>query len=558
MQVTQLTVAAVAMALLLTIGSGLDVQADDTPDRLEAVRIFADNVLEHARDVYREEPTPLFVDGLVVDTYEPVRWVHDEEEWIPSNLASHQNLFRTLVALTNLTGDEKYRQAAHDAMAYGFENLQHENGLLYWGGHRFLDLLSGEAVGEGYRHEFKHHYPFYEFMWEVDPERTQLFLEAFWNAHIMDWGTLDMNRHGSYDAEMGDLWDNEFEGAEPFFEGRGLTFINCGSDVIYAGAIHYMLTGEERALDWGKLLAEQYVNARHPETGLGVYQFTMPRQTRELPEEGDLPTGSSYGDRARNQFGAEFGDVAREGYMIRSPGSIYGTNAIMQLQLAERLGEAGEEFIQWTVDGLRAWAEYGYDPEENLARPMWADGTDLTGFEFPRSGYYGPKGRVLQASSPPTSLIWSYALGYRMSGDETMWETVRAMVRGLDLGDIGTAPGVGVDVNLETGANNPILLFGVLEIARSADVQAYRDLAERIGDNLVARRFHNGLFTNTADHINANVSAVEPLALLALEAMLRGEPELVPPYNGGGGFYHGPHDGYGRTTDGRVLWSARR
>ena len=66
----------------------------------------------------RDNVPPLFVDGLNVDTLEPVRWVHRDQVWIPSNLASHQNLFRTLVALTNLTGETKYRDAARDAMAY--------------------------------------------------------------------------------------------------------------------------------------------------------------------------------------------------------------------------------------------------------------------------------------------------------------------------------------------------------------------------------------------------------------------------------------------------------
>ncbi|MGI5820266.1 MAG: pectate lyase [Armatimonadota bacterium] len=556
MQLAHVVFAVATVAILFTVCGGPHAQADPLPDRIEAVRTFADNVLEHARDPYQGRP--VFVDGLNVDTMEPVQWVCNEEVWVPSNLASHQNLFRTLVALTNLTGETKYRDAARDAMAWGFENLQHENGLMYWGGHRFLDLASGECVGEGYRHEFKHHYPFYEFMAEVDAERTKRFLEAFWNAHVLDWATMDMNRHGAYDAEMGELWANTFEGAEPFFEGRGLTFINCGSDLIYAGAIHHMLTGEEGGLEWGMRLAEQYVNARHPETGLGVYQFTKPIRRNEPPAEGPLPTGSNYGDRAENQFGADFGDAAREGYMIRSPGSIYGTNAVMQLQLAERLGEAGEQFVQWTVDGLRAWAEYGYDAENNLARPLLADGTDLTGYEIKRDGYYGSAGRVINTSTPPVNLIWSYALGYRLSGDATLWETARGMARGQDLGDIGSAPGVDVDVNLETGNSNPLVLFGVLEICRSSDEQAYRDLAVRIGENIVESRFHNGFFLPSAEHVNANVSATEPLALLALEAMLRGEPELVPHYTGGSGFFHGPHDGRGRTTDGSVLWNARR
>jgi pectate lyase len=527
-------------------------------DRVDAVRTFADTVLEHARDDYRETPTPLFVDGLNVDRLQPPRWVHEGEAWIPSNLASHQNLLRTLVGLSALTGDDRYREEALATVETGFHLLQHDAGLFDWGGHRFYDLASGRAVGEGYRHELKHHYPFYELMREVDPEGTVRFIEAFWNAHVLDWGTLDMNRHGDYDLPMGELWDSEFEGAEPFFDGIGLTFINCGSDLIHAGAMHFLFTGEEGALTWAKRLAEQYVRARHPETGLGAYQFSKPKRRKEPPAEGPVPPSSAYGDRAENQFGPEFGEVAREGWMIRSPSSIYGVSALMQMQLFERLGEDGREFLDWTVDGLRAWAEYGYDPEENLARPIWADGTDLTGYEIRRDGYYGPKGRVLEAEAPTGTLLWSYATAHRLTGEPDVWETVRAMARGRGLGEIGSAPGVDVDVNLATDEADSHVLFGLLEICRASDDPSYRDLAARVGDNIVRDHFHEGFFLPDTEHLHAPVNAIEPLALLALEATLRGERESVPRYCGGHSYFTGPHDGLGRTGDRKVIWSVLR
>ena len=552
-----------AMALMLLTGAGAaHAQAEGEMTRLEAVRTFADNVLEHGRDTYRETPTPLFVDGLNADTLEPVRWVQGGEAWIPSNLASQQNLFRTLVGLSNLTGDARYREAAGAAFKHHVEHLRMDCGLLQWGGHRFIDLASGEARGEGgMPHEFKFNLPFYEFLYEVDPEATVQFIKALWNAHVLDWGKLDMNRHGSYGRRMGDLWDSEFEQQEPFFEGRGLTFINCGSDLIYAGAILYHLTGDEGALTWAKRLAEQYVRARHPETGLGVYQYSKPIRSQEPPAEGPLEgrlTYSSYGDRAENQFGAEFGAVALEGYMLRSPGSIYGNNALMQLQLAELLGEPGQELLTWTVDGLKAWAHYGYDPETNTARPMWADGTDLTDHVIKRTGYFGREGTVIRASRAGTMLMWSYALAHRLTGDEALWETARSIGRGNGLGDLGTAPGQDVDIDLETDNSDPVALFGLLEILRAADEPQYREVTVRIGDNIVTRRFHKGFFLPGADHVNANFNAVEPLALLALEAVLRGEPELVPRWNGGRGFIHAPHDGRGRTTCGSVIWNVRR
>jgi len=96
------------------------------PNRyLNAVREFADNVLKYGRDTYGPKHTPLFVDGLNINTHEPVKWIAPNgDRWILSNLASQQNLLRTLDGLTRITGDPKYKQAAMDAIKYAFQNLR--------------------------------------------------------------------------------------------------------------------------------------------------------------------------------------------------------------------------------------------------------------------------------------------------------------------------------------------------------------------------------------------------------------------------------------------------
>lgn len=556
------------LSLFVLVGSLLALHKKEFPikkkyphqsesKRLHAVKEYADLLLDHGRDTYRDQHTPLFVDGLRVADLSAATWVHEGTTWIPSNLANQQNLFRTLVGLTNLTGDDKYRLAADAALNYGFENLQHPNGLLYWGGHRFLDLASGEHVGEGYRHEFKFTLPYYELMYEVNPAATKQFIRAFWNAHVMDWSNLDMNRHGGYEDNMGDLWNNQFVKGPPFFEGDGLTFINAGTDLIYAGLMLYDFTGEQGAYDWSMRLAGQYVQARHPKTGLGVYQYSKPIRKNTPPATGPLPTTSNYGDRAENQFGAEFGDVALEGYMLRNPGAIYGNNAIIQLQLAERLGNKGTELLKWTIAGMKAWAKYGYNPEKNQAKPIWADGKDLTDYVIKRDGYFGKEGTVLSSTSVPMLLLWSYALGYRLSGDAEIWATFRQMAMGYGLGDMGESPGKGLEINQNTSLSDPMAIFSLLEICKVTDDTAYRDLAVRLGDNILDDRFHNSLFVPGKSNKYASVNAIEPLALLSLEAMVQGDPSQVPMYNGGSGYFHGPHDGFGRTTDRVVLWDAK-
>ena len=549
-----------ALGAALVAAAQPDVEHTARDDRrLEAVRVFAHNVLDKGRDVYGDAHSPLFADGVHVDTGEPVRWQYDGEAWILSNMANQQNLFRTLVGLSRLTGEDRYEEAAKAAIAHMFAHQRGETGLLYWGGHQFVDLETDTNVGrfDADCHEFKFNFPFYELMWEVDSEKTTQFLRAFWNAHILDWSRLDMNRHGQYGKAMGELWDHDFEAPPPFFEGDGLTFINAGSDLIFAGGMLYLLADEDGALTWALRLAEQYVRARHPETKLGVYQYSQPRQ-RETPPEDDNNTSSRYGDRAQRQFGPEFGALALEGNLLRSPDSIYAKNALIQLQLAVRLGERGAELLEWTREGMHAYAKHAYDAETNTLKPMWADGTDLSGYTLRRSGYYGHAGKVFEPAAASMDMMHAYATAYRLTGDQVLWETARGIARGHGLGDLGETPGEDAALNLDTENADPVAVFALVELHRRTGYNGYLDLARRIGDNILDARFHHGFFLPTERHVHAQFDRLEPLALLTIEAALRGEYDAVPEYNGGGGYVHGRFEGMGRTRDSQAIWSVTR
>ena len=327
---------------ILTILTGTWTSAgeDALSPRLQAARQFADIVLDKGRDTYRASPTPMFVDGLNVDTLEPVCWQYGGESWICCNLASQQNLFRTLVALTNLTGEARYKDAAKEAISWHFEHYTRSCGLLQWGGHRFIDLATGKVVGEQDTHELKWSFPYYELMWEVNPGATERYIKAFWNAHILDWTVLDMNRHGRYDRAAGALWDSAYVGGEPFFPAKGLTFLNTGSDLMYAGILLYELNGDDGAATWALRLMKRYVDARNPFTGLGAYQYSQ------------LDANN---DRALRQFAPEFpGRPALEGTLLAGSG-VYSYGGVSQLLMAEKLGERGAAMLDWVRDGLVAY-----------------------------------------------------------------------------------------------------------------------------------------------------------------------------------------------------------
>ena len=546
---TNLAVLGFLATAMLLLGCVIAASEPNTPPRrpsddrrVEAVVAFADNVLKQGRDRWSGRNTPLFTDGVNVDTGEPVEWVFKGQRWIVSNLASQQNLFRTLTGLSRLRGQPRYRAAAEAATRYHLDHLRHESGLLFWGGHRFIDLRTLKVVGEQNSHEFKCSYPYYDLLWEMDPKAAERFIKAFWNAHVLDWSNLDMNRHGAYGRPMGALWASRFVGAEPFFKGKGLTFINCGSDLVYAAGMLRAYTGDAGSLAWSKRLAEQYVRARDPNTGLGAYQFSQ----------------IASGDRAKLQLSPEFGERALEGRVLdpSRATTIYGRVAISQLRLGERLGKDGCEFIQWTRSGLAAYARQAYDPRSNMLTAMFTDGTKLAPESVKRPGYYSAGS--FRPESAGTMLLLSYALGYRLTGDELLWQMARSIAKGHGLGDLGAAPGQGVRVNTKTACADPLALFGLLEILRTSKNDAYLELARRIGDNIVAARFHKGFFVPSENHVNACFDALEPLALLSLEAHLRGTPDVVPAYPGGRGYIHGPYDGLGRTYDSQAIWSKTR
>jgi len=489
---------------------------------LRAVSTFADKVLEHGRDVYGPLKTPLFVDGINVDTLEPPVWTWEGKKRVLSNQASQQNLFRTLVGLSAATGDPKYRQAAVDAVRYAFKHLQDRAGLLYWGGHAYYDALEDKHPGGV--HELKHHYPYYELMWQVDPDATRRFIEAVWDAQ--------------YGRTVGKLWDQDYEGGPVPFASTGLSFMMSGSDFFYAAALLSQLAGDERPLVWAKRLASRYVEARHPETHLGASNFSV------------LVTR-----RMENQF-PQFGGRFTEATVTDIYGSRYSDSAICQLKLGETLGPKGRDFLRWGVEDLTARATHGYDETNNTFAATLIDGTVLTPADRKKEGYV--KIRWLEPRKADDRHFYAYTLAYKLSRKELMWRMTRSIGRGLDLGDLGAAPGEPRAVNYQTSNSDPLVIFGLLELYEATRDNAYRKLAKRVADNALAARFHNGFFVASKDHLFSCFDDRTPLALLHLRAALLELPERPPTYRGGRAFYHGHHDGKGRTYDLYVIYGRLR
>lgn len=521
---------------------------------LSAVRTFADNVLLYGRDVYGEKHTPLLIDGINIDTHEPAIWLLPEDKakewqmprrWVLSNLASQQNLFRIFAVLSDMTGDPKYLKAAQDATRYMFENYQLEAGLLFWGGHAAIDLNTKQPVGEGRsnglpgRHELKNNYPFYELMWKVNPQATHKFIDAFWAGHITNWDNLDMNRHGPYKPTPEAPWFNKYVGGPVPFEGDGLSFIHTGSDLFYSAAMLYRVSRFNQALRWGKHLAQRYADVCDPKTGLGSDNYS-----------------TEHTKRMQKQFGPEFGDRFTEATVTSIYRNRYRRSAICQLKLYEEIGPKAEEFKDWAIKDLTAYARGAYDPSDNSFWTTLIDGTKLSPADRKHDGYV--KADWLEKHPAEPLNLWAYALAWKLTKKPLMWQMSQSIAAGMGLGKIGNPEGEGRKLNMQTTLADPYTVFALLELYGRSRDKAFIDLAVRIGDNLVRKEFHKGFFVTDKDHVYCKFDSVTPLALLYLHVIEKKIGVKRPMYYGSKSLFHCVYEGVGRTYDNDAIYEQLR
>ena len=496
---------------------------------LDAVLTHIDNVLNLGRDVYGPRPTPLFVDGIDVDTHRPATWreTPDSPEWVMVNLASQQNLFRTLDALTTITGQGRYRAAAEGAMAYGFEHLQADNGLMHWGGHRLYDAATGRCEGERVKHELKSTCPYYEFLWRLSPDRTRRFIEAFWDGCVRRWDILDFDRHAYYDhSTSADIWGRSYTGGPVPFEGEGLTFSNAGADLYYSAVMLHRLSGgaDQRPLEWARRLARRYVEARDPTTGLGADNYSgRPdhRMEKQFP-----------------QFNGRFSEAT----VTSLYGSRYHHAAYCQMRLAEDLGEAGREFLQWAVEDLEAYAKWAWDPADRGFLMTLIDGTRLGPEDRKLDGYVGRWSLSKRAAEP--YVLLSYALAWRLTGRESMRRMAMELAGALGLLD-HREPVATVHRGRGHGYGHGAAwtILSLLEMHRASGEQALLERARVAGQRAVAHCLQKGFLAPSPMHRFSKFDTQLPLALLELHRALV-EPALpLPRHYGGGGSFQCPYMG---------------
>jgi pectate lyase len=496
---------------------------EDTYDLLiEAVAQHVDTVFERGADRYGAQHTPLLVDGLNMDTDTPARW----EKHVLSNPACQQNFLRAAAGLTALTGEGRHQQQAEAWTRCALDCMQDPaSDLLYWGGHSSYDLETNAPVRGN--HEMKCVYPYYEFMHQVNPQRTRRFVEALWHCHVSDWTTLLFNRHGEYET-----WDRsrcwraaEFAGGDlPIIENSLLSFINTGSDLICAAVLLHHLEGNEAPLQWARHLVSRYEQIRHPDTGLAGYQFNHREPCR-----------------VRQAFKSPLGDRrdVNEMTVIKQGGirTRYGTAAIAFLNLVHTLGTDATADLQNLVRrDLTALAQHAYDPEDQSFHALLTDGTHLKPDDVVAgAGYCQPDGLV---KLPANGLMFlSYAQAYRVLQHEPFLEMALAMARGMGWqpgGDasIVSTPEFVVEGWRLPGQDDVSTLLAWLQLYYGSGDRSYLEMAVDTGTRLLKSRCRDGFLTTGTGPAGpaTSIDSALPLGLLHLAAALQDSDCALPAY----------------------------
>jgi len=513
-------ISSVFLLLVMVLQPVRCAKADVDSERyLNAVQKFADTVLQAGRDTYGKKHTPLFVDGLHAESLKPVIWKKDGELWVLCNFASQQPLLRTLKGLSGLTGKGHYGEAAADATCYALKHLQSPNGLLYWGGHLAWDLDQDKAVGQGKGiHELKGHQPYYDFMWQLEPDATRKLLEAIWATHILDWQVLDYNRHANTEKPARTQWDCSFDETieVPFpAKGSNLSFVNVTPPLLHCSTMLGILDSHEGALTWTRRLAKRWQQGKHPVTGLCGGQLSYRQH-----------------DRAQDALGHVHPQI-NEAQIVASYHQIcrYHSLPLVQMQSGQALKQAegkavelGQQLIDWALEDLLIYANQCYDPSTGKFVAKQIDGTILQ-WQEAKTGYYTPKS--FAPCGPDGTLLWGYALAYRLSKDKAHWTMVRQLGKAMGLGDLGLPNGKEQALKLKTSTRDWELIYVLLELHQATQQAGLLELAKRIADNLLAIQNHHGLFPRPRREY-ARTGDDIPLALLHLAAALEGKSELMP------------------------------
>ena len=299
----------------------MDIYASDKA-RFDAVIAHVESVLDSA--VYGN--TPLLGDIFTRNERTPAYIPTRTKDLMASNVMAQSNLMRAMYTLTNVTGNEKYKDRVDEIYKYLMNNGLMENGVaMGWGGHMTMDMeeesvfLDGGALGT---HEIKGIAPYLTPMFSETANKEYAedtfnngngwagFLSrAMFSGHFLgNFETLAFERHWTEfnnATKMESVWqtpevfDSERRG--PVQREGGAAFVSAGGNIMQVLLEYYESTGDENALSWAENFMQTQLNA-------ALYYFVY-----KDPDGNFIWPSDTTGDVNKNGI-VEDGDFKREFY----------------------------------------------------------------------------------------------------------------------------------------------------------------------------------------------------------------------------------------------------
>jgi hypothetical protein len=247
---------------------------------LDIVRIFADTLITHGTDTVGPRRTAMF--ASVIDTRDfsiprsarqvpATPGVRESDRAVGGcNPQLDAHTLRTMLALSSVTGDDRYSTAVRAYLADFIALAQSsQTGLLAWGEHLYYDFYRDAVAVERIHHEYLEWTPPLDLLWNVDPEavrREAAGLRYHFYAEDPAEHRWLFNRHATWGAAV-----YQKPGGQPWIKHTGLYAYVYGFVSGKTGDAE----ARRRALGVGSL----YYEARDATTGLTEGCLTDPRPT---------------------------------------------------------------------------------------------------------------------------------------------------------------------------------------------------------------------------------------------------------------------------------------
>lgn len=483
--------------------------------------------------------------------------------------ATQSPLWKGLQGMSAITGNDKYFYAVEEAHSYLINNKVDPDGhILRWGDHILQQFdhpqLEHQSESDSYSymcHQLECDTPEVEMLFSGNAEAAERYIKALWAGHFngredgVMFDTMEFSRH----ATANNVWDidtidNVFKARYDFSEAKihevtdvFLTFINAAIDYVWTAVKLWEHTGDTDALHYARKLLWCYNEAAHPETGLIPFMYTDTAGGNAKPITNVFhPHYLIFVDKGHTQDSynrvydnPEAYGTTREtvdySYTLHQ-GKCGGGNFYMPLicfRVADIIGgEMGEEIEQWGINAMMAFVNYTYDYKTGLGKGGFTDGTVLDDYKADHTAYFTVAGRTDWPLTISSDMTWLLIEGYERTGNEKIWECLRSICMSLSLGDIGTAPGINMNLEKYTQCDDSNVLITLSKLYEITDSKEYYNLAKRITNNIISKRYINGFFYKTSNGAYARISDPAPFCILYFLATARGQSKMIPEYLG--------------------------